>query len=52
MRKHIFSLCKKASNKLNAIRRVQKFMGLKEKDDYEIAFSIQILIPVFTWKVA
>ena len=52
MRKHISSLCNKASNKLNAIRRIQKFIGLKEKDNYKIAFSIQNLIPVFSWKVA
>ena len=30
--KHIFNLCKKASNQLNAIGKIQKYMGLKEKE--------------------
>ena len=30
--KHIFTLVKKASNQLNAISRIQKFMGFKEKE--------------------
>ena len=30
--KHIFTLVKKASNQLNAIIRIQKFMGFKEKE--------------------
>ena len=29
--KHISTLCKKASNQLNAIGRMQKYMGFKEK---------------------
>ena len=29
--KHISTLCKKASNQLNAIGRIQKYMGFKEK---------------------
>ena len=29
--KYIFTLVKKASNKLSAISRIQKFMGFKEK---------------------
>ena len=29
--KHISTLVKKASNQLNTIRRIQKFMGFKEK---------------------
>ena len=30
--KHIFNLCKKAINQLNAIGKIQKYMGLKEKE--------------------
>ena len=30
--KHISTLCNKASNQLNAIGRIQKFMGFKEKE--------------------
>ena len=30
--KYIFTLVKKASNQLNAITRIQKFMGFKEKE--------------------
>ena len=30
--KHISTLCKKASNQLNAIGRIQKYMGFKEKE--------------------
>ena len=30
--KHISTLVKKASNQLNAISRIQKFMGFKEKE--------------------
>ena len=30
--KHISDLCKKASNQLNAIGRIQKYMGLKKKE--------------------
>ena len=30
--KHISSICKKASNQLNALSRIQKFMGQKEKE--------------------
>ena len=30
--KHISNLCKKASNQLNAIGRIQKYMGFKEKE--------------------
>ena len=30
--KHIFTLCNKASNQLNAIARIQKLMGFKEKE--------------------
>ena len=30
-KKHISALVKKASNQLNAINRIQKFMGFKEK---------------------
>ena len=30
--KHICTLCKKASNQLNAIGRIQKYMGFKEKE--------------------
>ena len=29
---HIFNICKKASNQLNAIGRIQKYMGFKEKE--------------------
>ena len=29
---HISTLCKKASNQLNAIGRIQKYMGFKEKE--------------------
>ena len=29
---HIYTLCIKASNQLNAIGRIQKFMGFKEKE--------------------
>ena len=29
---HISTLCNKASNQLNAIERIQKFMGFKEKE--------------------
>ena len=29
---HISALCNKASNQLNAIGRIQKFMGFKEKE--------------------
>ena len=28
---HISDLCKKASNQLNAMRRIQKYMGFKKK---------------------
>ena len=31
-KKHISNICKKASNKLNAICKLQKFMGHKEKE--------------------
>ena len=31
-KKHISTLCNKASNQLNVIRRIQKFMGFKEKE--------------------
>ena len=30
--KHVSNLLKKASNQLNAIRRIQKYMGFKEKE--------------------
>ena len=30
--KHVSTLCNKASNKLNAIGRIQKFMGFKENE--------------------
>ena len=30
--RHISTLCKKASNQLNAIGRIQKYMGFKEKE--------------------
>ena len=30
--KNISNLCKKASNQLNAIGRIQKYVGLKEKE--------------------
>ena len=30
--KHISTLCKRASNQLNAIGRIQKYMGFKEKE--------------------
>ena len=30
--KHIFNICRKASNQLNAICRLETFMGLKEKE--------------------
>ena len=30
--KHISTLCNKASNQLNTIGRIQKFMGFKEKE--------------------
>ena len=30
--KHISTLCNKASNQLNAIGKIQKFMGFKEKE--------------------
>ena len=32
LNKHISNLCKKASDELNAIGRVQKYMGFKEKE--------------------
>ena len=31
-KQHISTLCKKASNQLNAIGRIQKYMGFKEKE--------------------
>ena len=31
-KKHISTLCNKAINQLNVIRRIQKFMGFKEKE--------------------
>ena len=37
---HISSLCKKASNQLNAIGRIQKYMGLKEKDVFLNSFIV------------
>ena len=30
--KHISTLCKKASNRLNTIGRIQKYIGFKEKE--------------------
>ena len=30
--KHISTLCKKASNQLNTIGRIQKYIGFKEKE--------------------
>ena len=44
--KHISTLCKKASNQWNAISKIQKFMGFKEKELFKIALSIQTLITV------
>ena len=38
--KHISNLCKKASNQLNAIGRIQKYMGFKEK---EVLLNIFVL---------
>ena len=32
LEQHISTLCNKASNQLNAIGRIQKFMGFKEKE--------------------
>ena len=31
--KHVSTLCNKVSNQLNAIERIQKFMGFKEKEN-------------------
>ena len=42
---HIYTIVKKASNQLNAIIRIQQFMGFKEKF-CKIALSIQTLITV------
>ena len=44
--KHISALGKKASNQWNAISKIQKFMGFKEKELFKIALSIQTLITV------
>ena len=44
--RHISTLCKKASNQWNAISKIQKFMGFKEKELFKIALSIQTLITV------
>ena len=43
---HISTLYNKLSNKLNAIGRIQKFMGFKEKNSFLIVFYTQILIIV------
>ena len=39
--KHISTLCKKASNQLNAKGRIQKYMGFKEKGALKQFFPIQ-----------
>ena len=38
--KHISTLCKKASNQLNAIGRIQKYMGYKEKEVHLNSFGL------------
>ena len=35
---HISTLCKKASNQFNAIGRIQKYMGFKEKEIFLNSF--------------
>ena len=42
--KHISTLCKRASNQLNAIGRIQKYMGFKEKEVLINSLSYLILI--------
>ena len=44
--KHVSTLCNKASNQLNAIGRIQKFMGFKEKEVFLIVLYTQTLIIV------
>ena len=44
--KHISALCDKASNQLNAIGRIKKFMGFKEKKFFLIVLYTQTLIIV------
>ena len=46
--KHISTLGKRASNQWNAISKIQKFMGFKEKELFKIALSIQTLITVLS----
>ena len=43
---HIATLCNKASDKLNAIDKMQKFMGLRKKKFFLIVFYTQTLIIV------
>ena len=38
--KHISTLCEKASNQLNAIRRNQKYMSFKEKEVFLDSFVL------------
>ena len=47
-KKHISTLGKKASNKWNAISKIQKIMGFKEKELLKLALSIQTLITVLS----
>ena len=44
--KHISTLCKKASSQSNAIRRIQKYMRIKEKEVLLNSFVLLILITV------
>ena len=43
---HISTLCNKASNQLNAIGRIQKFMGLRKKKFFLIVLYAQNLVIV------
>ena len=43
---HIYTLCNKASNQLNAIGRIQKFMVLRKKKFFLIVSYTQTLIIV------
>ena len=45
---HISTLCNKASNQLNVIGRIQKFMGFKEKEVHNsFVYSAFLLIEIF-----
>ena len=46
---HVSSLCKKASNQLNAISRFHKYFGFKEKEVLinSFAYAISITVPYY-----